>query len=369
MQIEQILADGKTYPAGQALHLPARTRDIEIDYTALSFRVPQKVRFRYKLEGRNVEWHEAGTRRQAVFSDLDPGPYTFHVMASNDNEVWNEAGALLDFYVAPAYYQTTWFRAACVAGFLALLVALYRGRIQYMSHEFNIRLEERLNERTRIARDFHDTLLQSFQGVLMKFAAANHTMVHDPPEAQRKFEVILGEARQAITEGRNAVQGLRSATAQNHDLAQAIGAVREELDTQLVENRPAFRLTAVGDSRDLPPLVRDEIFRIASEAIRNSFAHAQATQIDAEIHYESRQFRLLVRDNGKGIDPQILNAGGRERHHGLPGLHERAALVGGKLTVRSRLGAGTEIELTIPAARAYGKPRRGLLWRIAAKGN
>jgi signal transduction histidine kinase len=228
------------------------------------------------------------------------------------------------------------------------------------------RAKERVNERTRIARDLHDTMLQSFQGVLMKFYAVTY-MIQDRPEAQKKLETIVEQARQAINEGRNAVQGLRSSTVVANDLARAISMFGEELvAAQNAQHCPEFRLQVEGESRDLPPIVRDEVHRIACEALRNAFQHAQAGRIEAEIRYEARQFRLLVRDNGKGIEQKVLDVGSRAGHHGLPGMQERAKLVGGKLAVWSELDSGTEAELTIPAAIAYAKSqavRRPMFWK------
>jgi signal transduction histidine kinase/ligand-binding sensor domain-containing protein len=359
VHIERVIADRKSYAATAGatghLQLPPLIRDLEIDYTALSLVAAEKVRFRYKLEGRDRDWQDVGTRRQAFYSDLPPRNYRFRVMACNNSGVWNEAGTFLDFAVAAAYYQTTWFRLLCVAAFLALLGALYQLRQRHVARQFNMRLEERANERTRIARDLHDTMLQSFQGVLMKFYAVTY-MIQDRPEAQKKLETIVEQARQAINEGRNAVQGLRSSTVVANDLARSISSFGEELSANQTDgNRPEFRLQVEGESRDLSPIVRDEVHRIACEALRNAFQHAQAGRIEAEIRYEARQFRLLVRDNGKGIEQKVLEVGSRAGHHGLPGMQERARLAGGKLTVFSRLDNGTEIELRIPASLAYTK--------------
>jgi signal transduction histidine kinase len=357
--IERITADSKTYDAasdvkGQA-PLPPLVRDLKIDYTALSLVAPEKVLFRYRLEGWNRDWQDAGDRRQAFYGNLSPGKYRFRVRACNNSGVWNEAGTSLDFAIAPAYYQTTWFRLSCVGAFLALLGALYQLRLRQVARQFNMRLEERVGERTRIARDFHDTLLQSFQGVLMKFHAVTY-MLMDLPEAQKTLETVIEQARQALTEGRDAVQGLRSSTVVTNDLARAISALGEELAAdQTGRNCPEFRVQVEGTPRDLAPLVRDEVHRIAGEALRNAFRHAQAGRIEVEIRYDQRRLRLRVQDNGKGIDPKVLCGGGRAGHYGLPGMHERAKLVGGKLAVWSELGSGTEAELTIPASVAYLK--------------
>ncbi len=216
-----------------------------------------------------------------------------------------------------------------------------------------LRLEERVSERTRIARELHDTLLQSFQGVLMKLSMVP-CQIPDHPEVQETLETIVTQARQAVTEGRDAVQGLRSSRVDSQDLAGAIGTFAGELASgPSDENPPEFHLQVEGRARDLSPLVRDEVYRIACEALRNAFRHANARRINVEIDYREPRFGLIIRDNGKGIDEQILEDGGLIGHHGLTGMRERARLAGGKLTICSKPGFGTETEVTIPAALAY----------------
>jgi signal transduction histidine kinase/ligand-binding sensor domain-containing protein len=361
--IESLYANGRAYPALGDLRLQPSTRTLEIHYAALSMAMPERVLFRYRLDGANEDWQDVGTRRQAFYNRLKPGSYRFHVIACNQDGVWNEGGATWTYSITPAFYQRIWFESLCLLAAAAIVWYLYRLRLRQMTQRLNVRMEERLNERTRIARDLHDTLLQSLQGVLLKFDAATYLIPDSLNETRNRFQGIIDEARQAVNEGRDAVQGLRSSTTGDNDLARAIAAVGEELAARPVEHCPALSVSSHGDSRDLEPLVRDEVYRICCEAVRNSFAHAQAARIETEIHYEPRQFRLLVRDNGRGIDPKVLDSGGRAGHHGLPGLRERAALVGGKLAVRSQLGFGTEIELAIPATLAYRKSSRGLARR------
>jgi signal transduction histidine kinase/ligand-binding sensor domain-containing protein len=368
VQIERVTADRKTYDANSGLRLPPLVRDLQIDYTALSLAAPEKVLFRYKLESRDRDWQDATNRRQTFYNDLPPGNYRFRVMACNNSGVWNEAGAFLNFSIAPAYYQTKWFSLLCAAASLALLAALYQLRLRQVARQFNLRMEERVNERTRIARDFHDTLLQSFQGVVMKFHAVTYLLPDRPVEAQNKLETVVEQARQAIAEGRDAVQGLRSSTVIANDLAQEISAFGQELTrNQTSLQAPDFCVRVEGTSRDLAPLVRDEVYRVGCEAVRNAFGHAQAERIEVEIQYGQRQLRLRVRDDGKGIDPKVLSEGGRAGHHGLPGMQERAKLVGGKLAVLSEVDSGTEVELTIPAALAYAKSPLARRWMFSRK--
>jgi signal transduction histidine kinase/ligand-binding sensor domain-containing protein len=359
VRVEQITADRKIYDTSPGRHLPPLVRDLEIDFTALSLVAPEKNRFKYKLEGYDTDWQDAGTRRQAFYTNLSPRRYRFRVMASNNSGVWNEAGASLDFSIDPAWNQTLWFRAAVVAAFFAVLWGWYRYRLHQLARQFDIRMEERVNERTRIARDLHDTLLQGFQGVLLKFSAVSY-MLPDQSQARDLLEQAVDQARQSIEEGRDAVQGLRTSTLASDDLARTIGTIGEELaEDSLNHRRPRFRIEVQGAPMDLAPLVRDEVCRIVVEALRNAFHHADAGQIEVAIHYEKRCLRVQVRDDGKGIEQSVLEAGGRERHHGLKGMHERASLIRGKLEVWSKPGFGCEVELTVPAPLAYAAPHAG----------
>jgi signal transduction histidine kinase/ligand-binding sensor domain-containing protein len=370
IHIEQVTADRKTYwqnlsgdASSSPPRLPPLVRDLTIDYTALSFVAPEKVLFRYKLEGLDREWHDAGNRRQAFYTNLSPRNYRFRVAACNNSGVWNEDGTFLDFSIAPAYYQTTWFRVSCAAAFLALLWALYQLRLRQLAHQFNLTLEARVGERTRIARDLHDTLLQSFHGLILRFQAATNLLPERPVEAKQRFENAIDQAAQAITEGRDAVQGLRSSTVETNDLAMAISALGEELAADgTIADSALFRMAVEGTPRNLHPILRDEVYRIAGETLRNAFRHAQARQIEVEIHYDARQFRLRVRDDGKGIDPEILGEEPRPGHFGLHGMRERAKIVGGQLDVWSELDSGTEVELSIPASRAYATPSTRRSW-------
>jgi len=222
-----------------------------------------------------------------------------------------------------------------------------------------LRLEARVSERTRIARELHDTLLQSFQGVLLRFQAATIVLPDRPTEAKQALEHAIDEAAHAITEGRDAVQNLRSASGAADDLAVAIGSLAKELTAISPERTTtpaAIDVSVEGTARNLLPLVRDEVYRIAGEAVRNAFRHANARRIEVEIRYDERRLRVRVRDDGRGIQPAVLE-GDRPGHFGLPGMRERAEVIGGRLTVWSEGGLGTEIELTIPAGAAYVRSR------------
>ena len=362
VHIEQITADRKLHwqnllgVAASNLRLPALSRDLEIDYTALSFVAPEKIRFKYKLEGRDADWQDVGNRRQAFYGDLPPRNYRFRVIASNNSGVWNEAGDTLDFSIDPAYYQTNWFRASCVAAFLALLWALHLYRFHQIAEGFNARLEGRVDERLRVARDLHDTLLQSFQGLLLRFQAAVNLLPGRAADARQVLEAAVDDAAQAITEARDAVQGIRSSTELTNELSKAVEVLGNSLaEQQRAANggAPAFSVEVEGESRDLQPILRDEVYRLTGEGMRNAFRHAQARRIEVEIRYHTRELRVRVRDDGIGIDASVLQEG-RAGHYGLPGMRERAKSIGGHLDVWSEQGAGTELELTVPASVAYG---------------
>jgi signal transduction histidine kinase len=352
VRIEQIIADRKVVTNRQ---VPALTRDLEIDYTALSLVASEKNRFKYKLEGHDRHWQEAGNRRQAFYNDLPPRQYRFHVIASNNSGVWNEMGDTLEFSIAPAYYQTSWFYAACVAAFLAMLWGLYRLRLYQIRREFNAQLDGRVEERMRVARELHDTLLQSFQAALIQMQAARNIFARRPEKAEESMEKAITIASGAVVEGRSAIQDLRAHPADEADLPQLLTAAGQELahSAEAPAHPPAFAVTVEGERQDLQPLLQDEVYRIARELLRNAFRHAEAGRIEVEIRFDSRHFRMHIRDDGKGIDAEVLKAGGRTGHYGLPGMRERANQFGGKLEFWSEAGAGTEAVLTVPAAAAY----------------
>jgi len=366
VHITGIVADRKSYPLLETLKLPALSRDLEIDYTALSFAAPKKVLFRYMLEGHDAGWQAPGTRRQAFYNDLPPKMYRFRVIACNNDGVWNERGASLDFSIAPAYYQTIWFKLLCAATFLAMLWALYLLRLQQLRHQFTIGLEARVNERTRVARELHDTLLQSFQGAVFQFQAARKLLLRNADNAMQVIDEAIQAAEEGITEGRAAIQDLRPEPAAQRDLPELLKATGRELADahQSSGNAPTFGVVVEGRQQDLPPMFQDEVYRISREIIRNAFAHAAASHIEVEIRYDRDQLRVRIRDDGKGIDFKILEDGGQPGHWGISGMRERAQRIGARLDFWSEMGAGTEVQLTIPGAIVYRKHRDGHRFRL-----
>jgi len=359
VQIEQITADAKVYDATNGLRLPPRVQDVTIDFAALSFVAPEKVQYRYRLDGQDQNWRTAINEFRIEYSNLRPKHYRFHVIAANNSGIWNQEGASFEFVIPPAWYQTNWFRALCVAAFLALLWAAYQLRMRYLHHQFEMTLDARVRERTRIARDLHDTLLQSFQVLLPRLQATIYKLPANPGDARKTLEETVDMAAEAITEGRDAVQGLRLSTVEENDLAVAIRTVGEELaSAEANQSSAEFKVVVEGTPRNLHPILRDEVYRLATEALRNAFRHAAAQNVEVEIRYHEKSFRLRVRDDGKGIQPEVVREYGREGHYGLRGMKERSNLIGGKLTIWSEVDSGTEIELVIPASRAYLKPTR-----------
>jgi len=366
VHIEEVVADHKNYELSDEVALPHLRGELEIDYTALSFTIPQRVLFRYKLEGHDEDWQEAGTRREAFYNNLPPKKYRFRVIACNNDGVWNDTGASLDFSVLPAYYQTGWFRALCGAAFLLLLWFIYQYRLRQLRHEFNIGLEAQVKERTRVARELHDTLLQSFQGAAFQFQAARKLLLRNADNTMQVIDEAIHAAEEGITEGRAAIRDLRPEPAAQRNLADLLSAACRELATaqELNGHAPSYQLLVEGEQRDLAPMFHGEVYQISREVIRNAFAHAVASHIEVEIRYDQDQLRVRIRDDGKGIVAKVLADGGQPGHWGISGMRERAQRIGSRLEFWSEVGAGTEVQLTIPAAMAYEKRRHNRRFRL-----
>lgn len=353
--IRSIIANKKVYSSSSGLRLPAPTKDLLIDYTALSLAIPERVRFRYKLEGYDQDWQDAGTRREAAYTNLNPRQYRFRVVACNNDGVWNETGASLEFSILPAWYQTLWFRSAGIATFALALWTLYQFRLRRLEQQYSARIEERVSERTRIARELHDTLLQSLHGLMFEFQAARNMLPRKPEEAMHALDAAICGTEETIAESRDAIHDLRSEAFTEGDLAELLENVGKELAVAQPpgHNAPAFRVIVEGEPQSLAALVQGEVYHIIVEVVRNAFHHSNARQIEVEIRYDKHRVRLRVRDDGKGIDPGVLEQSRRPGHWGLPGVRERARRIGARLDFWSQTGAGTEVELTVPGAIAY----------------
>jgi ligand-binding sensor domain-containing protein/signal transduction histidine kinase len=343
----------KAIPYVHSLTLSYRDSVFSFEFAALSYANSQKNRYRYKLEGFDPGWNEVDSKhRLATYTNLDAGNYVFLVQGSNSDGVWNEKGVSLPIFITPPWWNTNWFRALSATLFAALLCAAYQLRVRQLQQNFNIAGEARLNERMRIARELHDSLLQTVQGFMLRLQAVNETI--PPGTIKDELEETLEIGDRAISEGRQAVQNLRSASTTN-DLAQTVGALGDELAS---EDGATFRLVVEGPMRELDPIVRDEIHSIAREALRNAFTHACASHIEAEITFDERLLQLRIRDDGQGISSEIAEQG-RVGHYGLAGMQERARQIGSKLVILSGPETGTEIELRVPGSVAYAKRQGG----------
>jgi signal transduction histidine kinase len=342
-----------------------------IEFSALSFFNAETNRYRYKLDGLDEDWHEVGSdERVANYTTLPAATYTFEVQGATSRGPWSQPGAMLRIVILPAWYQTVWFRLICLTAILLLLWAIYLLRLNELRMQFSAALEARVDERTRIARELHDTLLQSFQGLLLVIQSVSNLLPERPEEAKQRMESALDQASDAITEGRDAVQALRSGGLNTVDLGEAISKFGKDLlSGAATETCPQFSVQVEGIPQPLNPIIRDDVYRIGVESLRNAVRHANARRIEVELRYGEDGLRLRVRDDGKGIDPVVLGQEHIAGHWGLRGMRERAKLIGGAFEVWSQLGTGTEAEVTIPAASAYEQPRhaRGFalsrLWR------
>jgi signal transduction histidine kinase/streptogramin lyase len=353
-----------------SITLSRRQNNFAIEFSALSYFNAATNRYRYKLEGLDNQWHEVGSdQRLASYTTLPWGRYTFRVQGATSRGAWSEPGAALSIEILPPWWGTWWFRVSCVGGFVLLLWALYQLRLQQLQRQLDMTLEVRVGERIRIARELHDTLLQSFQGLMFRFQAARNMLPGRPEQAMQALDGAIARTEQAITESRGAIGDLRSEPVAQGDLAELLTAMGQELAAFEDTNRdgPVFRVIVEGERRRLSPILQEEVCWIARELLRNAFQHAHAHQIEAEIRYEDHLFRLRVRDDGKGMDPKVLEFGGRAGHWGLPGVRERAQKLGVRLDFWSEAGAGTEVQLTIPAAVAYEKSRYGAGFRLFRK--
>lgn len=327
-------------------------------FSALSFRNPSTNRYRYKLEGLDQSWYEVGSgQRVASYTTLPAGAYRFRVQAATARGPWSEPGRTIGITIQPAWWITWWFRGIIAMLLIAAAVAVYLGRVRQISRQFLIRLEERVSERTRIARELHDSLLQGFQGLMFRLQAVRQLLPERPGDAAKFLDSAMQVGDQAIGEGRDAVENLRSSTFEEGDLATALGALGAELAIGTESQAtPEYRVMVEGKPRELSPDVRDDIYRIAREAVRNAYQHANARHIETEVTFGDADLRVRVRDDGIGVDSTILAKGQRPGHWGLPVMRERTESIGGRLKVWSERNAGTEVELWISAAIAYTEP-------------
>jgi len=341
VQIERITAGHKEYSFESPPRLPALTREIQIDYAALSYAAPERVRFRYKLEGFDKEWMDAGGRRQAVYTNLPPRHYQFHDIACNNDGIWNESGASFAFSIQPAFFQTSWFLGLCAAGFAFLLWSLHGLRVRRVAAQMNIRFEERLAERTRIAREMHDSLLQNIAGFALQLEGLSKTVA---TPARDRLRDLREQAEHCLREAREFVWDLRSPSLEEKDLFSALREAGEEIAR---EKPVQFHVTESGDRRPAPAKLKQQLRRIVQEATRNAVRHGQASEINMDVEYlDTGLMRVQMRDDGQGFD---LEQGSHKMGHwGLAIMRERAVQMGAEIKISTAPGHGTEIEIVVP---------------------
>ena len=357
--VRSLSAGGQTYVDPVSVTLPSGTRVLDIAYTALSLSVPNRVRFRYQLEGADETWVDPGPRREAFYTNLGPGRYRFRVIASNNDGVWNRTGATLDIEIRPAFYQTWWFLLLCLLPGIGLVRLLYAMRLRQVARQVRHQMEIRIAERERIARELHDTLLQSFQGVTMLFQSIAERFPAGSP-LRESIEEGLDYADAAVTEGRERVRELRSATVRQdfaEELLHGAAAI-------IAGDTPRLSVGIKGTPRRLVDAASDELFRVMQEAVRNAVQHAGAKTIEIVLNYGAWTLILVVRDDGTGIPESIHDCGNPVGHYGLLGMRERAERIGGRFELARRLPGGTEISVSAPAHSAYRDGRRWVPVRL-----
>ena len=352
-----VKSDGQMIPAGTEVVLPPNPGQTEFSYAAAALGVGDRIHFRYRLDGIDKEWRDAGTRRTAYYTQLPPGRHRFEVVASNEQGRWAESPTVLNFEVRPAWYQTLWFRTVVVLLSLGLLLSVYRMRVRVVARRERSRVREIAAERERIARDLHDTLLQSVQGVILGIqGVAIRLPAHD--EVRHAIEKRLDHADQLLGEARDRVRDLRG-------IGTGSTGLREAFELTAAELAGTVRVAVVAEGKPLllRPQAHDLIYLIGREALLNAVTHGNCTDIEVRLRFTPRRLVLRVRDNGVGIDPIILAAGSRPAHYGLIGMRERAAQLGAKFTVAPAADAGTEVLLDVPASHAFEGAAAPGAWR------
>ena len=349
--IRSILADGQ--PLGRSATLPPRPQTVEIRYFGLQLSAPEAVVYRYRLDGLDESWQNAGTRAEAIYTHLPPGKYVFRVEAANGDGNWTAPVASRSFKVRPSFYQTWWFLAASLALLTAALWLAVTLRLRAVGSAIRLREEGRADERIRIARDLHDTLLQGVQGLVMSVHAVLHSLSSDHA-ARDVLSTSLDTADRIIAEGRDRVGSLRAAQPQGGDLMAALQALALSLEA---DGNTRFSIGRSGHAAPLAPDAADEVLSIAREAMTNAARHANATEVDVQLVFSAAAFTLTCRDNGTGFDPAAAPAPG---HWGLRGMTERTERLSGRLHLHSKPGQGTEVRLVVQARNAYASPARSI---------
>lgn len=349
VRINSVSIDDSVRRSSGELAIPSSHRRIVLSYTAVSLSIPERIRYRYHLDGFDRGWSTPSTERTAVYTNLAPAHYVFHVLASDSNGRWSGPEQTLEFDVLPAVWQTGWFRIAALFTVITAIALAFRLRMAHMSRQLNVRFEERFAERNRIAQELHDTLLQGFIGASMQLHTAVSRLPSDSP-LRSQLAYVFELMQRVIADGRRAIHGLRSPGHDLDDLRIALERIARDVE---VQGEPRVQVSVRGEPQAVHPVVRDEVYRIGREALANAVHHSQARNIDVELAYDPHQLVLTVRDDGIGIDDQVATFG-RDGHWGLSGMRERADAVGGRLALKTGPADGTAIEVSIPGTIAFG---------------
>lgn len=348
VDIQRVIADGRSFDNPTAVDLKPGTKSLEIDYTALSLTMPERVAFRYKLNGVDDHWIDPGARRHAIYQNLAPGTYAFTVIAANNDGLWNKQGATVRLTLPPTFLQSSTFKVICAVAALLMLWTLYKLRLNRITAHLRQQLDTRLVERERIARELHDTLLQGVHGLILRFQGIADRLPREQVPG-RLMEKALERAEELLVEGRERVHGLRSVPLLS-DLRSSLieAAAQAELKADT-----AVTVRETGAVREVDPVVHEELVWIVREALSNVVRHAEASAVDIKISYHWNRLVVAVSDNGKGIE-YGKGATDSNRHFGMTGMAERARRIAATLDISPGANrSGTRLTVSVPARVAY----------------
>jgi signal transduction histidine kinase/ligand-binding sensor domain-containing protein len=347
--LQSLTIEGKEAPVGDDLVLPAGNHRVEFQLAAIDLASPEKILLQYRMDGLDVGWNDADASRTAIYTNIPPGAHTLHIRSTDSNGKWDQLGRAYSLVQQPFFYQTRAFLASFLLVAFVLLSVVYLARVRHLLSRTRTLLEARLLERERIALDLHDTFFQSIQGLFLRFNTGTAKLALDEP-ARRIFTEALEQSDRVMLEGRKLVLDLHADEPNALDLPQSLARVAEELSQRA---KLEYQIIVVGQVRKLHPVCAADLVRIGRESIYNAFQHADASALEVEVLYEKDGLKLRVRDDGRGIDEQVLSDGRRPGHLGLPGMYERSQSMGATINIWSKKGTGTEIEVAVPAAVAY----------------
>jgi signal transduction histidine kinase/ligand-binding sensor domain-containing protein len=338
VRVESIAADARAFNPGAQLQLPASTSHLQIGFTALALSDPTRVRFRYRLDGYDRDWVDAGSARQATYTNLPPRQYQFRVAASAGDGTWGEPSQALTFGIRPMFYQTVWFYLLCGLTVSLVVLASWRLHVRQVRRQFALVLAERI----RMSRAIHDTLLQGLAALALQVDDLSHNPDLSSPAGKKRILAVRRQVEGYIRQARRSILDLRTPTLATRDLPQALREAAE----RAIGGRPVeLDVTIKGTPHTCAAAIEEQLLLIGQEAVNNAVVHGQANRVAVELDYGDDQLSLRVADDGCGFDPTSMEAPG---HYGLTSMRERAGQVRGRLTIASTPGSGTEIETVVP---------------------